>query len=85
MVELDAEDSSKLTGPANDVLLLQYLHAATHSTHIVVHHFPSTITNTHSSTADFHFNVANITYDLQIYMIGTLWRTKLFFEQHGNK
>ena len=64
MVELDAEDSCKLTGPANEVLLLQHLRAAAHTTHIVVHHFPSTIT--YRFSVGFHLNLANITLDLFI-------------------
>lgn len=47
--ELDPKQSCQLTGSADDVVLLQELQCATHTTHVVVHHLPP---NTHT---DFFF------------------------------
>ncbi len=49
MKELNPKHSGQLAGSADDVVLLEKLHGAAHTAHVVVHHLPpKTCTHQHN-------------------------------------
>lgn len=46
MEELNPKQSGQLAGSADNIMLLQKLHASTHPAHIVVDQLPPTVTHT---------------------------------------